>query len=53
MELDLDKEEEDVDVKAGYNMDAISENLTETEGVVPPTDQRDPWERCMEQPDGH
>ena len=52
MELELDKEEEEEDGEDGYDMDAILENLMKTEGVVPPTDQRDPRERYMERPDG-
>ena len=69
MELDLDEEEEEDDGEDGFEMDAllgalpaaggvfnlgaIAEALTETEGVhVLPADQTDPRERYMEQPEG-
>ena len=36
-----------------FDLGAITEALTETEGVeVPPTDRRDPRERYTERPDG-
>ena len=67
MELDLDEEEEEdyedafeMDallealpaVDGVSNLGVIAEALTETERInILPSDQRDPWERYMEQPD--